>query len=513
MNHVNQNPFHPDAQWIGLEGGWPSDSTEEHRTLPARYLRRFYTIPAPVVSAEAVVSGLGAYDFFVNGTAVDDRIGAPGYTNFRKRALFVRYVLDHRIHEGDNTVGIVLGNGRFFAPRYASPTRFTDFGYPRLLFSLSIGCEDGTIVTVVSDSQWSVTDTGPIRTNNEYDGETYDSRREMPGWSKPHEKPATERPSHAALWRPADILAAPTTRLDEHDYPPDRITRTIPAKTIAPSPEGGWIVDFGENFYGCVRCRVAGPRGAIASWTAAYSLDDDGTLRTRDNRDAHSTDTFILSGTGETEVWNPRFRGQGMRRIHIHEWPGTPDLSSVEGLAIHADMRFAGCFSCSDPQVQQIAENIRRGQRMYRRHGVPLDPDRNERQGWLGDVGANSASDLWNWDIERFYRKWLIDIALDQKADGQLPDVSPAIWPFYSKSIAWPSAFLLIMQNLYRFTGDLSVLHERYPTLRRWIHWVQVVLPASIHELPGLSLKISTNWRGVMIHFSSGKWAVFPVIR
>lgn len=38
-------------------------------------------------------------------------------------------------------------------------------------------------------------------------------------------------------------------------------------------------------------------------------------------------------------------------------------------------------------------------------------------------------------------------------------------------------------------------------------------IPASIHDPSDFTLMISTNWRGVTIHFPSGKWAVFPVIK
>ena len=50
---------------------------------------------------------------------------------------------------------------------------------------MHIEYEDGTSAEVVSDSGWKLTTDGPIRANNEYDGEEYDARKEMPGWSAP----------------------------------------------------------------------------------------------------------------------------------------------------------------------------------------------------------------------------------------------------------------------------------------------------------------------------------------
>jgi alpha-L-rhamnosidase len=110
---------------------------------------------------------------------------------------------------------------------------------------------------------------------------------------------------------------------------------------------------------------------------------------------------------------------------------------------------------------------------MYRRHGCPLDPDRNERQGWLGDIGANTESDFFNWDAISFFKKWLMDIQLDQKPSGQLPDISPAIWPFYSKNIDWPAAYLIIVWNIWKFTGDRSLLERHFPSLVAWIGFIE----------------------------------------
>ena len=37
------------------------------------------------------------------------------------------------IHPGDNAVGVVLGNGRYFAPRRDIPVPMTTYGFPKLL--------------------------------------------------------------------------------------------------------------------------------------------------------------------------------------------------------------------------------------------------------------------------------------------------------------------------------------------------------------------------------------------
>jgi alpha-L-rhamnosidase len=71
----------------------------------------------------------------------------------------------------------MLGNGSYHAPRGgAVPTNTRDFGYPKALLQLNIEYEDGTRASVVSDESWRRSTAGPIRANNEYDGEEYDAR-------------------------------------------------------------------------------------------------------------------------------------------------------------------------------------------------------------------------------------------------------------------------------------------------------------------------------------------------
>ena len=91
----------------------------------------------------------------------------------------------------ENTIGAVVGNGLFFAPRNPG---LRHFGYPRLLAQLEITYGDGSVQTVVSDGTWKVSTDGPIRANNYYDGEEYDSRKEIPGWAEPgfSENPSTD---------------------------------------------------------------------------------------------------------------------------------------------------------------------------------------------------------------------------------------------------------------------------------------------------------------------------------
>ena len=57
------------------------------------------------------------------------------------------------------------------------------YGYPKLIAQIHLEFADGTAQTIVSDESWKLTAEGPIRASSEFDGEEYDARREMAGWS------------------------------------------------------------------------------------------------------------------------------------------------------------------------------------------------------------------------------------------------------------------------------------------------------------------------------------------
>ena len=147
-------------------------------------LRREFQAEKPIKNATASVCGLGFFDLYVNGKLIGDQLMNPALTGYDRRDLYVTFDVTPEMKRGANAVGVVLANGRYFAPRVKYPVPTNTYGYPKLLFQLRLEYADGSVETVVSDKKWKLTTDGPIRANNEYDGEEYDARMEMPGWSR-----------------------------------------------------------------------------------------------------------------------------------------------------------------------------------------------------------------------------------------------------------------------------------------------------------------------------------------
>jgi alpha-L-rhamnosidase len=262
-------------------------------------------------------------------------------------------------------------------------------------------------------------------------------------------------------------MDGPKGKLVAQAIEPNRVVDVLhPVALTEPQP-GVWIVDFGQAFYGQLRIKVRGPAGTTVRMMAAYSLKSDGTLKTVDNRNANCADIYILKGQGE-ETWCPVLRGQGFRRVQVTGWPGKPEAGQFEGLVVASDVAKVGSFACSNPLINRIHRNIFWGARMYKRHGVPLDPDRDERQGWLGDPAKDAESDAFNFNVAAFYSKWLGDVRLDQREDGSIGDISPNFWDWGS-GVLWPSVVTIIPEWLYDFYGDRRALEENYEAIRKWM--------------------------------------------
>jgi alpha-L-rhamnosidase len=285
-------------------------------------LRKDFRVSGPVRSATLYVSGLGLSETYLNGAKVSRDVLVPALTEYDKRVFYLTYDVTKNVRPGVNALGVILGNGRFFAPRAKFPTFTRTYGYPKLLLQLEIEYSNGKVERVASDETWKLTTEGPIRANNEYDGEIYDARKEMDGWSHPGFSDSG--------WQAAQVVSGPAGTLAAQMIEPIRITETLkPIKMTQPKP-GLFIFDMGQNMVGWCRLTVAGPRGAEVSLRHAERLRPDGTLYLDNLRSSLVTDTYTLKGKG-IEVYEPRFTYHGFRYVEVKGFPGKPTLASLEG--------------------------------------------------------------------------------------------------------------------------------------------------------------------------------------
>ena len=371
---------------VGMEP-WGNVRVAETRVLPARYLRKEFPVEKKIKYATVSFSGLGLSELYLNGEKVGDHVLSPAFAQYNKREFYVTYDVTKQLQRGTNALGVILGNGRFYADRSKVYAGTVDFCFPKLLLNLHIEYADGSTAEIVSDESWKLTTDGPILANNDYDGEEYDARKEFSGWSKPG--------FDDSKWQTPQIVSAPGGVLSAEMSEPIRVTGTLQPISVTEIKPGVYIYDMGQNMVGWCRLHVSGPAGTRIILRHAETLKPDGSLYTANLRGARQTDSYILKGGGE-EVWEPRFTSHGFRYVELTGFPGKPDLNSIEGRVVNDDLPTAGEFECSNELINQIYRTIVWGVRGNYR-SIPTDcPQRDERQGWLGDRSEESRGETFS---------------------------------------------------------------------------------------------------------------------
>ena len=456
----------PPAKELGAFGmnPWGEVGFIEERALPARMLRKEFDVASKPKRAMAYVSGLGLFELYVNGNKIGNQVLSPGLTDYDKHVQYLAFDITSQLKAGRNAIGLMLGNGRYHAPRAGAPIGTRTFGHPKAIVQVDVEYADRATGHVVTDETWKLTTNGPIRGNNEYDGEEYDARMEIDGWSRPG--------FNDSGWQAAKIVQPPSGELVAEMAEPLRVVETLHPVNIRPLRPGVFIADMGQNMVGWCRIRVSGAKGTQVTLRHAETLQENGELYVENLRSAQATDTYTLKG-GALEVWEPRFTYHGFRYVEITGYPGELQASAIEGRVVQDAMTQVADFHTSNELLNHLHKNIFWGVRGNYR-SIPTDcPQRDERQGWMGDRSTVSRSESYLFDVAAFYNKWLNDIEDSQHPDGSIPDVAPNYWVLYNDDVTWPSTFALVPGMLYDQYGDLRVIERHYPALKKWIAHMQ----------------------------------------
>lgn len=432
-----------DAAWIGFPGAWSGK---------AMYFRRDFKIEKPVRRARIYMAGLGYAELRVNGHKANERVLDPPQTDYSKRVLYSTDAVETLLRRGNNTLGVICGNGWF--------------GSARLLLQMHIDYTDGSRETIVTETFWPqpwLVFPGPLVENSIYDGETYDARLENSRWDDPDAKP------------PAGLVAScadsPGGKLEAAALEPIQVVETRRAVRISTPAPGVYVFDMGQNMAGWSRLRVRGTAGCRVLLRFAESIYPDGTVNQENLRSAKAADTYILRGEGE-ESWEPRFTYHGFRYVQVEGYPGVPTEDDVVARIVRSAVAQAGSFASSNELFNRIDRMVRWTE-ASNLHGVPTDcPQRDERMGWLNDLAARSEEAIYNFDMARLLAKWVGDIADAQDPrTGAITDTAPFRWgrrPADPVSVC----YLQIPWLLYVHYGDKYTLRKHFGGMKAWVDFL-----------------------------------------
>jgi len=459
------------ASWIGLDSMTNAGEQLQgavNTRLSARYLRKEFSLSNPVKSAKLHISGLGLYECYLNGAKVGNGIFSPTATDYDKRVNYNTFDVTSMLTSTNNTLGVVLGNGRFVALRMADDARFgvpatRHFGFPKLMLQLEIEYQNGETKTISSDASWKLTTQGPIVSNSEFDGEQYDANLELKGW--------TSNGYDDSKWLNARKVDAPLGKLVAQKNPNITTMEEITPISIQ-LVNGKYILDMGQNMVGWLAVTLQGQKDKPVKMRFAESLQKDGSLYMANLRGAEVTNSYTPSKDGGFS-WCPTFTYQGFRYAEISGIDYMPQVKDFKGMVNYDEMKTIGSFETSNALLNQIYKNAYWGIRGNYR-SFPTDcPQRDERMPWLGDRATGCFGESFIFDNGLLYEKWTQDIQDSQNATGSLPDIAPNYWPFYSDNVTWPSAFIHTTNMLYEQRGDVQPVVTHYAAMKKWLDYMK----------------------------------------
>ena len=441
------------AKWIGAP--WQGEGyTADYAQAPM--FRKTFALGKNVRKVKAYITAMGMFELYANGRKVSGDCLVPNFTNFTTRddldkgsipisnhfrdyrILYLAYNLTDLLNEGDNTLGVLLGNG------WANTISHwvTPFGSPRFICQLEIEYKNGKREFVVTDESWQAKPSALLK-NDVYGGEVYDARMESM-----EEVTSAAASEPADGWQPAALRKAPDGKLTAHDAPTDKLLETLKPTALTHGKDGSWTVRFDHEISGYIELKdIVAKAGQEISirYICESPLGEDRYICRGDGTDHHVNhftwyvfSQAVISGIDELK----------------------PD--QIRALSIGTEVLVNARFESSDRLLGRINTIWQQSQIDNMHCGIASDCPHRERSPYTGDGQVASPTVLENFDATAFYRKWLRDMRDTQNVDdGYVPNSAP--WqPGCGGGVAWGAAMNIISWEVYTHTGDSAIIRDNY---------------------------------------------------
>ncbi len=466
------------------------EKAEYYRHVNAPAFRRSFHLPSRPELAEILICGLGFYELFVNGERITKGLLAPYISNPDDYTVFDKYDVAERLTEGENVIGVVLGNGmqnpmtatwEFDQAKYASS--------PKLALAFEAVCGGEAVSFDAVSMRWAPS---PITFDNHRLGVHYDARLEQDGWCEAgFDGSAWQEPFRAEAPRGEARLCEAEPIVVKREIFPVSVKKGGIAPYIAPNckethddPEmhferdGGYIYDFGINTAGIFRFVIKNPKaGQRISFQAAEKLDSEGRVDYSNIGffpDGYSQrDIYICRGL-EEETFVPMFVYHGFRYLHVsglEEDQAMPETLTM--LQAYSDIESRATFSCSDWRANRLFEMAHNSD-VSNIHYFPTDCPHREKNGWTGDASISAEHMIMTLTVERTWREWLRHIVKAQDTLGRLPGIVPtAGWGFnWGSGPAWDSVLFNLPYFSYVYRGDTAPIKECGQAMMRYLYFI-----------------------------------------
>jgi len=441
---LNQDEWTGD--WVGYPFGWVG------RVL---YFRHVFLCHKEVAAARVYISGIGYNELRLNGKKVGKNVLDPAKSDFSKRIYYTTHDVGDQL-KAENVMLISVAPGWY--------------GMPKLKLFMEITYKDGTTQHISSNDIRKVT-LGPIVRAGILDGEEYDARKEnFKELDIPSDSIIKGLPNKT--WGVAHIVESPGGKMVSQHQEPIQVTESFQPRSIREVKPGIYLIDAGQNMAGWLSMKVKGAQGTVVTMKFAETTYSDGLVNQENLRTAEATDRYTLSGEGDYEEWEPSFTYHGFRYIQIEGFPYKPKAEDFTIKKVRSAVAENGKFQSSSKLLNDIWLMVKRTE-AANLHSIPTDcPQRDERMGWLNDMTVRIEQAIYNFDMSRFYPKYLADVYDTQDEQGRITDTAP--YKVGGRPADPVSAsYLLLALKSYDYYGNREIIREYYPGLKAWVDYLK----------------------------------------
>lgn len=464
------------ATWIGTQmnferkaGSPPGDNAN-----PDPWLRKPFNLDAAPTRAFIHVASVGYHELYVNGWRVGEDLFAPAATDHTKRARYVTYDIAKLLQPGRNVLALWLGHSWSIFPPYRTPDKPAS---PIVIAQADLEFPGGKTQRVITDESWrwfpSPNTTLGVWDFMHFGGERYDAEKEQLDWAKPE--------FNDSLWRPVKTFT-PQLALSAQKVEPNRAVKEIRPVALAEPKRGVYRFDMGEIFTGIIEAKFRGQPGDKIELKFSEREDQPMT---------HNLHSVIVLGPKGEGTFRSRFNYSVARWVQLEGLRQPPKPEDIRGWLVRTDYNRTTEFECSHPLLNSIHRAILWTFENLSLGGYVVDCAQRERMGYGGDAHATTATALDHYALGAFYTKWAEDWrdvqgkeaawgvgkkegeagASGKIAAGNLPYTAPTYWG--GGGPGWSGFCVTLPWELYQRYGDRRILDEMFPTIERWLAFLE----------------------------------------
>lgn len=436
---------------------WIKPETDLGEVVPLFFKK--FRVKAGVETATLIVTAQGVYEAMINSTRVSSYILAPGWTTYEHRLQYQAYDVSSMLIE-ENSLEVLVGTGWYRSPQIGwkvSEVQKRLCENPvGLLAQLIISYTDGTTEVIGTDKSWFVKESS-VRFSDIYDGEIYDATFQAPNTMSVVE--------YEGPWN--TLIPQEGEEILEQER--------LSVANIFTTPAGEIVIDFGQEITGYLEVTVEANAGDVVDLSFAEVMDKYGNFYTENYRSAKCQYHYICKNG--TQSYKPHLTFYGFRYIRVNDFPGgvmNIKPENFTAIVVHSAFRRIGTINTSHPLLNRLFNNIIWGQKSNFLD-IPTDcPQRDERLGWTGDAQVFVKAACLNFDVEKFFTKWLADMAADQHEDGYIGHVIPDIIQDPNASSAWGDAATICPWEVYMAYGNPTILEKQFSCMKGWVDYITI---------------------------------------